>query len=142
MRIQTSVLIVAFGVLWGTGPHAAPALDYSYFKSKVQPVFLKKRAEHTRCVVCHADATNALKLVQPAAGSNAWNEEQSRQNFETVSKLVTPGDPEHSRLLMHPLAPEAGGSAFHSGGRQFRSMDDPDWKAFAQWVMGATEPGK
>ena len=72
MRIQTSALVVAFGVLCGTGPHAAPALDYGYFKNKVQPVFLKKRAEHTRCVVCHADANNALKLVQPTAGSNAW----------------------------------------------------------------------
>ena len=142
MRTRTSVLIALCGVLCGTGPQAALALDYDYFKSKVEPVFLKKRAEHTRCVVCHADANNALKLVQPAAGSNAWNEEQSRQNFETVSKLVTPGDPEHSRLLMHPLAPEAGGSAFHSGGRQFRSKDDPDWKAVADWVKGATEPRK
>jgi hypothetical protein len=26
---------------------------------------------------------------------------------------------------------------FHSGGRQFASKDDPDWKAIAQWVSGA-----
>ena len=142
MRTRTSALILVFGVLCGTGPQAASALDYDYFKSKVEPVFLKKRAEHTRCVVCHAEANNALQLARLSAGGNAWNEEQSRRNFETVSKLVTPGDPEHSRLLMHPLAPEAGGSAFHSGGRRFRSMDDPDWKALVDWVKGATEPPK
>ena len=35
---------------------------------------------------------------------------------------------------MHPLAHEAGGDEFHSGGRQFLSKDDPDWKAMAAWV--------
>ena len=34
-----------------------------------------------------------------------------------VSKLVNPGDPDTSRLLMQPLAPEGGGDVFHSGGR-------------------------
>jgi hypothetical protein len=132
------MLALAVGVLCAGALHAEPRLDYEYFKNKVEPVFLKKRAEHTRCVVCHAESGNALKLVALPAGSNSWSEDQSRQNFETVSKLVTPGDPEHSRLLMHPLAPEAGGDVFHSGGRQFRSTDDPDWKAIAQWIMGAT----
>jgi hypothetical protein len=37
-------------------------------------------------------------------------------------------------LLLHPLAPEAGGEPFHSGGRQFKSKDDPDWQALADWV--------
>ena len=37
---------------------------------------------------------------------------------------------------MHPLAPEAGGEAFHSGGRQFQSQDDPDWLKIAEWVKG------
>jgi hypothetical protein len=32
------------------------------------------------------------------------------------------------------LAPEAGGDLFHSGGRQFASKDDPDWKTLAQFA--------
>ena len=39
---------------------------------------------------------------------------------------------------MHPLAPEAGGDAFHSGGRQFASKNDPNYKLIAQWAQGAT----
>ena len=65
-----------------------------------------------------------------------WSEEQSRRNFETVSKLVTPGDPDTSRLLMQPLAPEGGGNVFHSGGRQFESKNDPDWRTVARWITG------
>ncbi len=35
---------------------------------------------------------------------------------------------------MHPLAPESGGEAFHSGGRQFATQNDPDWLRMAAWV--------
>ena len=58
-----------------------------------------------------------------------------------MSKLVNPGQPMVSRLLMHPLAPEGGGDVFHSGGRQFMSTKDPDWKTIAAWVNGATLSG-
>ena len=116
---------------------AETALDFGYYQSRVEPIFLKRRAGHTRCVVCHAESNNALRLEKLPDGATAWTAEQSRHNFATVSTLVVPGDPAASRLLLHPLAPEAGGDVFHSGGRQFASKDDPDWKAIAQWVNGA-----
>jgi hypothetical protein len=113
-----------------------PALDYEYFKTKVEPIFLKKRPTHARCYVCHEEANHALKLAKLSPGSTTWTEEESRRNFETVSQLVTPGDPLGSILLHHPLAPEAGGDAFHSGGRQFESQNDADWQTLANWVRG------
>jgi hypothetical protein len=115
-----------------------PKLDYEYFKSRVEPVFLTKRPDHARCYVCHAESNNAFHLERLAAGARDWTEEQSRRNFETVSILVNPGDPDTSRLLLHPLAPEGGGDVFHSGGRQFASKRDPAWRALAAWVNGAT----
>jgi len=118
-------------------PKSTPTLDYDFYKKRVEPVFLKKKAGHTRCVVCHSEGNNAFRLEHLSPGASAWTEEQSRRNFETVSKLVNPGDPMVSRLLMHPLAPEGGGDVFHSGGRQFPSVHDPDWKTIAQWINGA-----
>jgi hypothetical protein len=76
------------------------------------------------------------KLAKLSPGNTTWTEEESRRNFDTVSQLVTPGDPLGSTLLHHPLAPEAGGDAFHSGGRQFESQNDPDWQTLADWVRG------
>jgi hypothetical protein len=115
----------------------AQALDYEFFSTRVQPVFLEKRPGHTRCVVCHSErSNNAFRLEKLAPGARTWSEEQSRRNFEMASRLVVPGDPRAGLLLTHPLAPEAGGSAYHSGGRQFASRNDPQWKILSQWARG------
>ena len=116
----------------------APQLDYDYFTRRVEPIFLAKRAGHARCYVCHAESNNTLRLEKLEPGARFWTDEQSRRNFEAVSKLANPGDIETSRLLQHPLAPEGGGNVFHSGGRQFASKRDPDWQALAAWINGAT----
>ena len=126
----------------GAQPKAKPTLDYDFYKGRVEPIFLKKKAGHTRCVVCHSESNNFLKLEPLSPGAKTWTDEQSRKNFETVSKLVNPGEPMVSRLLMHPLAPEGGGDVFHSGGRQFMSVNDPDWKTMAAFVNGATLGGR
>ena len=115
----------------------SPSLDFEFFVRRVEPIFLDSRPSHTRCYVCHAESNNAFRLEKLAPGSRSWNDEQSRRNFEIVSILVNPGDPATSRLLLHPLAPEAGGDVFHSGGRQFASQADPAWKTLAAWVNGA-----
>src|SRR5712691_2561819 len=129
---------VVVGVVLAVGLGSqASALDFESFKAKVEPVFLKKRAGHTRCYVCHAESNNNFRLEKLARGSSAWGEEQSRKNFDMVSKLVNPGDPDTSRLLQHPLAPEGGGNVYHSGGRQFASKRDPDWRTLAAWINGA-----
>ena len=120
----------------GTGA-AESALDYDYYKARVEPIFLTKRPGHARCVVCHADSNNAFRLQHLSGKNESWTVEESRKNFKIVSALVTPGNAEKSHLLTYPLAPEAGGSIYHSGGRQFASRDDPQWKTIAEWVNGA-----
>ena len=115
---------------------AAQSLDFTVYRTKVEPIFLKKREGHARCVVCHSSGGYAF--LQPLApGSTTWTEEQSRQNFARVSKLVNPANLMASPILKHPLAGTAGGDDFHSGGRQFQSQSDPDWKAIADWARGS-----
>ena len=90
----------------------------------------------------HSENNSAFHLERLSPGATLWSDEQSRKNFNFVSALVVPGNPAQSRLLLHPLAPEAGGDLFHSGGRQFASKDDSDWKILAQWVSGKTAAAK
>ena len=116
---------------------AAQSLDFDVYRTRVEPIFSKQRVGHARCVVCHSESNHAFNLQTWGEQAKAFTEEQSRLNFQMISKLVTPGNPERSILLLHPLAKEAGGDEFHSGGRQFQSKDDPDWQAIAAWVRGA-----
>ncbi|HVI62549.1 MAG TPA: hypothetical protein VM910_08175, partial [Bradyrhizobium sp.] len=109
-------------------PAASAGLDYEFFKTKVQPVFLNKREGHTRCVVCHTINNAPFHLVRLSPGSTTWNEEQSRQNFQLVQKVAVPGYYEDSKLVIHPLAEQAGGDPHHGGGQQFESKNDPDWQ--------------
>ena len=84
---------------------SAPAvfLDFDFFKTRIQPIFLKRRSpDHARCYACHASGTGPQYLVKLSPGSSSWNEEQSRTNFENVSNLVNPNDPMKSRILIHP----------------------------------------
>jgi hypothetical protein len=114
---------------------AASVLDFEFFKTRVQPIFLAKRPGHARCYVCHSTGT-AFRLQRLSAGAADWNEEQSRRNFEAARREVVPGDPQASLLLIHPLAEEAGGDVFHAGGKHWDSKDNPEWQALAGWVRG------
>ena len=136
--VIAACLVVAAGgtVRQAAGQAASPTLDYQYFKDTVQAVFLKKREGHTRCVVCHTINDAPFHLVPLSPGATTWNEEQSRQNFQLVQKVAQAGF-EGSKLVVHPLAEEAGGDPHHGGGQQFASKNDTDWQTLRAWVMGA-----
>src|SRR5436189_6015917 len=93
-------------------PTASAALDYDFYKARVQPLFLEKREGHARCVTCHGGSTT-LRLQRLPEGATSWNDEDTRKNFEAVSSMVVPGSPGASQLLRHPLSRDAGGDVLH-----------------------------
>jgi hypothetical protein len=117
----------------------ASTLSYDYFRDRVQPIFLAKRPGHARCVECHDNQAPRLQELSP--GATTWNEEQSRKNFDAWKQFVVPGEPTASRMLMHPLAKEAGGDPFHAGGKHFKSQSDPEWQVLVGWVMTGAMTG-
>jgi YVTN family beta-propeller protein len=132
---MTVLQIVATALLAQSPSTApAPALDYEYFKNSVQPIFLRKRVGHARCITCH---THRVPPLQPlTAGATEWNEEQSRKNYLAWRAFVVPGEPMKSPFLRHPLAVSAGGDRFHAGGKHWATQDDPEWRTIAAWVRG------
>ncbi len=114
---------------------AASALDFEFFRTKVQPIFLAKREGHTRCVSCHSKGT-PMRLQALSPGATTWNEEQSRRNFQVVLTRVVPYDLLQSRLRVQPLVSEGGGTFYHSGGKHWNSFLDPEWQTIGNWVCG------
>ena len=111
-------------------------LDYEFFKTKVQPIFLAKRAGHARCIACHGQGT-PLRLQALSPGSTSWTEEESRKNFEVMRRVAQPGNAK-SRLLVHLLDEKAGGDFYHNGGKHWSSQNDPEWQILKTWVLGPT----
>ena len=92
--------------------------------------------------MCHTWQANTPLMLESLSededGGVYWTEAQSRTNFDAVSRLVAPGNPDGSRLLLTPLSAQAGGSAFHTGGKVWDSKGDPEWQALAEWVRTGT----
>jgi hypothetical protein len=115
-------------------PAPEPALDFAFFRSCVQPVFQNPREGHIRCSNCHNAGLIGF-APQPADGK-AWNDEEAKRAFAVITRLVVPGDPEHSRFLLKPLHPDGGGSYAHNGVRRWATRKDPEWQMLAGWVRG------
>jgi hypothetical protein len=112
------------------------SLDYEVFKTKIQPIFLAKYDGFARCYVCHSQGTG-FRLQRLMEGATVWNEEQSKQNFQAVLKLIKPGDPAVSRLMRMPLVHEEGGTEYHPGGKRWTSQSHPEWRTIAEWIKQA-----
>jgi hypothetical protein len=114
---------------------AADPLDFEFFVKRVEPIFLKAREGAARCYNCHSlDSNKALFHLEQVGPDGTWSEAQSRKNFESALKVIDLAQPLKSRLLVHPLAEEAGGDPFHTGGKFWKSKEDPEWKTLAEWV--------
>jgi YVTN family beta-propeller protein len=120
-------------------PAARPALDFAYYRARVEPMFLVKRPGNVRCVECHERGAGGLRFQPLAGDGGTWAEDASRKNFTAVSAFVVPGDPKASRLLQHPLTRESGGDPFHGGGKHW-AAGDPEYATLAAWVRGEVAP--
>jgi len=128
------IAVATLGQQAAAPPSSGPPLDYQVFKTKIQPIFLAKRPGHARCISCHTEASN-FRLQPLSPGSTTWNEEESRKNFEAVRRVAFPGNLK-SRILIHPLAEDAGGDFFHNGGKHFNSQNDKEWQTLKTWILG------
>ena len=116
-------------------PAPMPAVDFQFFRSCVQPVFATPREGHIRCSNCHGGGQLGFAPI-PAGGRTEWNEEEARQAFRVIARLIIAGNPEKSRFLLKPLHPDGGGSYAHNGVRRWQNRDDPEWRMLAAWVRG------
>ena len=136
MRVALVVIALLMPLSLAAQRSSMTTLDYDFFKSNVEPIFLAKRPGHARCIACHASGT-PFRLQPLSKGHTTWTEEESRKNFDAIQRVVVAGNLK-SRLLIHPLAEEAGGDFFHNGGKHWTSQQNPEWQTLKAWVLGQT----
>lgn len=111
--------------------------DLEAYRNVVERTFLRDRGGtmpgYASCVMCHTWQTSVRFSLETPATDAGWTVEQSRRNFEVVTKLVNTADPERSRILRKPLAPASGGLG-HTGGTYWSSRSDPEYLAVLKWI--------
>ncbi len=111
-----------------------PPLDFEFFRACVQPVFANPREGHIKFSNCHN--AGLIGFAPPPQDGKAWNDQEARRAFSTITRLIVPGNPDQSRFLLKPLHPDGGGSYTHTGPRRWASRTDPEFQMLAQWVRG------
>lgn len=114
------------------------AADIESYRGTVERVFMTDRGGTipgmAACVMCHTWQTSVRFTLETPATDAGWTVEQSRRNFDVVTKLVNTAAPATSRLLLKPLDPSAGGMG-HTGGAFWRSRTDPEYLAVLSWIQ-------
>ena len=133
-------LVAAASMTSGTEQQASfpSAADIESYRTKVERVFLTDRGGTipgmAACVMCHTWQTSVRFSLETPATDTGWTVEQSRRNFDVVTKLVNTASPASSRLLLKPLNPSAGGMG-HTGGSFWSSRSDPEYVALLSWIQ-------
>ena len=123
---------------------ADTTLDYEYFKAKVQPIFLTKRAgpcalrDVPRRRQQHAEAAEASRRAR-----RAWGEEDTRKNFDTVSKIIhAVDDPLTAQDPDPPARPRGGRRRLPLRRPAVRQPNDPHWKTITDWPRARSPAGR
>src|SRR5260370_26939288 len=69
------------------------SLDFETYRSRIEPIFVKKREGNTRCYDCHSALATRFRLERFLPGTPSSAQEQSPQNFQPVSPFVSLSDP-------------------------------------------------
>ena len=134
MRLVVLTIVAAAAVV------GQPSLDFEFFKTRVQPIFLARREGHARCYACHSIGT-PYRLQRLSPGASSWNDEQSRKNFEATVNMINFRDLDASPLLVYGLEAKAGGNQFHPGGKHWDSKSAPEWRILDEWAHGKKAGG-
>lgn len=140
----TAYLVFVFGVAVATASISAQQAstfpqpsDVEVYRKTIEPVFMTSRGGtapgFAACVMCHTWQTSLRFALETPATDAGWSVEQSRRNMDVVGRIINTADPESSRLLRKPLAPDAGGLG-HTGGTFWRSKDDRQYQAVLKWI--------
>src|SRR5688500_2843285 len=113
------------------------AADIDRYRNAVERVFMTDRGGTTSgmaaCVMCHTWQTRVRFTLELPATDAGWTVDQSRKNFDVVTRLINTAAPATSRLLLKPLDPSAGGMG-HTGGSFWKSRTDPEYVAILNWI--------
>ena len=118
-----------------TPDDAEVTVDFEFYNACVLPNVLSVgNYGQLACTSCHA--AGLAGFAPRSASGGVLTVAEARQGFESLQRLIVPGDPEGSRFLLKPLHPDGGGSYAHNGVRRWQNRNDTEWQTLAAWIRG------
>lgn len=139
--VRSAAASLAQGTSTFASINPSQALDFEFFKTKVEPYLAKPSGDGQSCVQCHVTHT-LFKLDRPDA-QGIFTAEQSRRNFTNALKVVNLEYPESSLMLRKPMSTAGsegvvGASQLsHGGGKRWEDEDSDAYRNILRWVRGA-----
>ena len=113
------------------------ALDYDFYKARVQPLFLEKR-DGSRPLRDLPRRQHHAAPAAPSRGSDGWTEEQTRQNFEAAKAMVVPGQSGREQAAASPARARGWRRRLS---RRRPALDDEERSRTGRcWRRGSTAP--
>lgn len=106
------------------------ALDFEYFRVRVQPLLAVVGGDGRSCFSCHAN--QSVFNLRPPDVSGNFPEEVSHHNFRSMLRVIDLDNPENSLVLKKPTT-----EVPHCGGKRWESKEHPAYQAILLWLNGA-----
>ena len=98
------VMVITVAVALQAAPALAAdkSLDYGFFKTRVEPIFLQKRPDHVRCYVRHAGKHQCLQVREACAGQHVLDRRTIAPKLRGRLEARRSGNTDASQLLRQP----------------------------------------
>lgn len=117
------------------------ALDFNFFRARVEPLLAKAGTDGQSCVECHVTHT-IFKLQRPNE-KGEFTLEQTKENFENAMKVVDLAYPESSLILRKPMSTAkaegvvGANQLAHGGERRWENEQAEEYQTILRWLRGA-----
>src|SRR5712692_2685736 len=149
MSMISFAVLVALTSTSRPAAQAVPSPDFEFFKSRVEPIFLKKRPGHARWYFCHvvgsganaADTVFHLEKLSPGLSPTARNRQRYRLRSPAAC-LPLPACPQPrptaAPFLPHPSARRQPGTE-RSAGKENRAFSPAPLRSWRGLPPGDSE---
>ena len=115
------------------GSATSTSLDYEFFKTRVQPIFMAKRAGNARCISCHAPARRCDCSRSRREARHGATRTRARTSRRSAGRRARQPEEQAAASIRSRKRPAA--TSITTAASTGDSQNDPEWQTLEAWVL-------